>query len=100
MKVAEITQIKPTPFHDDVPKNSWWKWFQKGHPKISIKQIEGLEVSKAQGLTINSCKSFYSNLATLYQQHKYKPDHIWNLDKTRIQVGRQAGTMVLAKMGS
>jgi hypothetical protein len=48
LKVAEITQIKPTPFNDDAPKNSWWKWFQKRHPNISIKQIEGLEVPTTQ----------------------------------------------------
>jgi hypothetical protein len=52
---------------DGVPRNSWWKWFQKRHPHVNIKQVEGLEVSRAQGLTIDFCKSFYSNLATLYQ---------------------------------
>jgi hypothetical protein len=47
LKVVEFTQIRPTPFKDGVPKNSWWKWFQNRHPNISIKQIEGLKVSKA-----------------------------------------------------
>jgi len=47
LKVVKFTQIRPTPFKDGVPKNSWWKWFQKRHPNINIKQIEGLKVSKA-----------------------------------------------------
>jgi len=69
-------------------KKFGWTWFQKRHPNISIGQIERLEVSKAQGLIPNSYTSHYSNLATLYQQHKYKPNDIWNFDKTGIHVGK------------
>jgi hypothetical protein len=68
LKVIEITQTKPAPFKDVVPRNSWWKWFQKRQPNISIRQIEGLKVLRAQGFIIDSYKSFYSNLATLYHQ--------------------------------
>jgi hypothetical protein len=100
LKVAKIIQIRPTSFKDGVPKKNWWKWFQKRNPNISIRQIERLEVSKTQGLTPNFYTSYYSNLATLYEQHKYKLDHIWNLDKTKIQVGRPVGIKVLAKRGS
>jgi hypothetical protein len=67
LRVVKIIQIRPTPFKDGVLRNSWWKWFQKRHPNISIKQVEGLKVSKTQGLIANSCKSSYSNLATFYQ---------------------------------
>jgi hypothetical protein len=30
LKVVKITQIRPTPFKNGVPRSSWWKWFQKG----------------------------------------------------------------------
>jgi hypothetical protein len=40
LKVVEITQTRPTPFKDVVPRNSWWKWFQKRQPNISIRQAE------------------------------------------------------------
>jgi hypothetical protein len=30
LKVVKITQTRPTPFKDVVPRNSWWKLFQKG----------------------------------------------------------------------
>jgi hypothetical protein len=51
MKVAEVTQTRPTPLKNGMPTESWWHWLQKRHPNISIKVAEGLEVSKAQGLT-------------------------------------------------
>ncbi len=46
LKVTKITQIIPTPFRDDVPRNSWLKWFQKRYPNIIIIQAKGLKVSK------------------------------------------------------
>ncbi len=29
MKVVKFTQIRPTPFKDGIPINSWWYWFKK-----------------------------------------------------------------------
>jgi hypothetical protein len=44
--VTKITQLRPTPFRDGVPRNFWWKWFQKRHPNIIIRQAKGLKVSR------------------------------------------------------
>jgi hypothetical protein len=37
-------------------------WFKRKHLEVHIQQVEGLEVYKAQGLTITSCNSFHTNL--------------------------------------
>jgi hypothetical protein len=42
---------------------------------------------------------FLHNLQSLYNQHNYNFDHIWNYDEIGIQVGRQSGTKVLARRG-
>jgi hypothetical protein len=42
MKVAEVTQTKPTPFKNGMPIESWWHWFQNRHPNISIKVAKRL----------------------------------------------------------
>jgi hypothetical protein len=47
-----------------------------------------------------TCHTFYQNLENLYAQHKYPPNHIWNLDETNIQVGQQFGVQILVKQGS
>ncbi len=41
-----------------------------------------LKVYKEQGLGNNACNSFYQNLATMYTQHKYTTNYIWNYDET------------------
>jgi len=57
-------------------------------------------MNKAQGLIANSCNLFYQNVTSLYTQHQYKLDHIWNYDETRIQARKQLGARVIAKKGS
>ncbi len=59
MKVAKLTQTKPTPFQGGVPKTSWWYWFKRTHLELNICQAEGLDISQTQRLTIQSCQSFY-----------------------------------------
>jgi hypothetical protein len=61
MKVAELTQTKPTHFQG-VSGTSWWYWFKHKHLKFNICQAKGLDINRAQGLIIQSCQSFYQNL--------------------------------------
>lgn len=44
--------------------------------------------------------SFYDNLQTLYNLLNYEPNHILNLEKFRIRVGKQVKTRVLTIRGS
>jgi hypothetical protein len=61
MKVTKLTKTRPTPFRGRVPKTSWWYQFKKRHLELNIHQAEGLDISRTQGLTIQSCQSFYQN---------------------------------------
>ncbi len=54
LKVAKITQTRLTPLKDGVLIDSWWCWFQNKHPNLTIKQAEGLNVNRTQGLIANS----------------------------------------------
>jgi len=67
---------------------------------VNIRQIERLEVYRAGGLTLASYNSFHINLQSLYNQHNYTIDHVWNLDETWIQAGKHFGARVLVKRGS
>lgn len=70
MKVAKLTQTRPTLFQNGIPSNSWWYQFKlHKHPKLNI--CRWLEVYKTQGLTPNTCKSFYTNLQALYNQNSH-----------------------------
>ncbi len=66
-------------------------------------QTNGLDISRAQALTIKSCQTFYQNLQALYNKQNYVPDHIchiWNSDETSIQDKRQAEVRLLVRRGS
>ncbi|CAK9861575.1 unnamed protein product [Sphagnum jensenii] len=42
LKVAEITQSRPTPFTKGIPGDSWWNLFKRRHPDLSIGVTEGI----------------------------------------------------------
>jgi len=98
--VAKVIQTRPTPFLNEVHRDSWWYLFKHKHLELSICLTKGLEINRAQGFTTNSCNLFYQNPTSLYIQHYYSPNHIWNFDEIEIQVGRQSRARVLTKKGS
>jgi hypothetical protein len=70
------------------------------HLELSICQVEGLAVCKTQGLTLNTCNFFYTNLQALYNQHNCVLNHVWNSNEIGIQAGKKVGIKVLAKRRS
>jgi hypothetical protein len=64
---------------------------------VVIRQVEGLEMCKTQGLTIAYCNKLYTNLVSLYNLHQYPFDHIWNNDEIGVHACKQVGAWVLAK---
>jgi hypothetical protein len=95
-----VIQMRPIPFQNGLPRDSWWYWFKCKNLELNICLTKGLEMNKAQGLIANSCNLFYQNLTSLYTQHQYKLDHIWNYDETRIQARKQLRVRVISKKGS
>jgi hypothetical protein len=66
MKVAKFTQTKINPFKCGNHGNIWWYWFMHCRLELSIRMAKGLDVCRTQGLTSESCNSFYQNLQILY----------------------------------
>jgi hypothetical protein len=77
MKVAKITQCRPTPFTKGVLGYDWIKWFKKRHPKLTLHVAQGLEHARAKGLCPKSVQSFYTNLEKLYAIHHYSSSRTW-----------------------
>jgi hypothetical protein len=97
IKVAEMTQDRPTPFIDGVPGGSWVKWFRRRHPDLILRSSQGLEIARAKGLCPVNVATFSDNLRELYDEHHYAPSHIWNCNETGAQAGRSNGGHVLNK---
>jgi len=37
LKMVEFTQTRPIPFHNGIPRVSWWYWFKHDHLELNIK---------------------------------------------------------------
>ena len=101
LKVALATQTRETPWSaTGVPGKGWLRRFRLRYPEIATRKSQGLEIARAQGVCPTVAESLYSNLEELYTTFQYPPSHIWNCDKSGVQVGRSGGAIVLAKRGS
>ena len=100
LKIALLTQERPTPFTNGVPGPAWVRWFKKRHLALSLRQSQGLDVARVKGLCPKNVETFYKNLEDLYAKYQYPPEHIWNCDESGAQVGRNGGGQVWAKKGS
>ena len=48
----------------------------------------------------STIKRFFQNLSDLYEEHKYKPCQIWNLDESGAMANKNGTTKVLARRGA
>ena len=97
LKVSKLTQDWWTPFNDGILGSSWVKWFLCRHPNITLQSSEGLEIARARGLCLINVATLYGNLVSLYAEHSYACDHIWNLDETGAEAGRSGGGHIFAR---
>lgn len=91
LKVAEIVQDRVNPFTNGILGAGWLRWFRRRHPTLTLRSTQGLEVNRARNFCPENVATFYHNLQTLYVQHAYAPDHIWNCDESGAQAGRNGG---------
>ena len=100
LKVALMTQERPTSFTDGIPEKEWLCWFKKRHLDLIRRQAHGLELARAKGLCAENVASFYKNLEKLYQKYQYPSDHVWNCNESGTQAGRSGGGRVWTKRGT
>ena len=43
IKVGQMTQGRMTSFKNGIPGASWWKWFRRRHPELSMRTLQGRE---------------------------------------------------------
>jgi hypothetical protein len=76
-----MIQTRVTPFQNGILRKTWWRWLENQHPNVVIRQDEGLETCRTQGLIVVYYIKFYTNLVSLYNLHQYPSNHIWNIDE-------------------
>ena len=99
-KVGEMIQSRLTPFKQGILGNSWVKWFRVRNPHLVLRQPQSLDSKRARALCPSNVERFYTNLESLYSQHHYEAQSIWNIDESGIQANRNEHTKVFATRGT
>ena len=87
-KVKLICEDRITPFHEGIPRRSWWYWFQQRHPHLVLRRPEDLDTARAKGLSKEICDQFYRFLTNIYDEGRYPPSRIWNADETGLSAAQ------------
>lgn len=99
-QVAFITQERETPFIEGIPGADWLRWFRSRHPDLALRTPQGLDQNREKALNEVNVKTFYKNLQELYSSRSYQASHIWNVDKSGAQAGRNGGGRVFVRTSS
>jgi hypothetical protein len=92
-----MCETKVNPFCNGISRTGWLRWFKHKHPNLILWLTQGLEVNRVRNLCLENVEPFYHNLETLYGEHNYDANRMWNCDKSRTQGGRNGGgTLVFA----
>ena len=97
--VAEITQDRVTPFKNGVRGYSWVKSFRLRHPHLVLRVLQGLDHRRAKAVNPETIARFYINLDLLYQEPRYPPNCIWNIDEFGCKATQNGLGKVFAKRG-
>lgn len=77
----------------------WFKSFMERNPELTIRQSEGLSMARAKGLKREEVKKFFDLLTKILKNNDLwdKPERLYNMDETGIQLNNKAGKVVAEK---
>lgn len=83
-------------------KQAGWDWFQgfmKRHPDLSKRKAEGLSLARAHGMNRKDVDSYFEILLKVLTDNDLigKPEKIFNMDESGIQVNNKTGRVVASK---
>lgn len=77
----------------------WLQSFLERNPELSVRQAEGLSLARAQGLNREEVNKMFELLLQVLIEHDLldKPDHIFNIDETGVQLSNKPGKVIATK---
>ena len=61
----------------------WLNAFRQHHnDKLSLQNQEATSLNRAQAFNKTNVNTFFDNLEKVMEKHKFRPECIWNIDKT------------------
>lgn len=79
----------------------WLQNFLRRHPDLSVRKSEGVSLARSQGMNRKDVNEYFQLLQQTILENNLmeKPDHIFNMDETGLQLNNKPAS-VIAKKGS
>ncbi|CAH2098850.1 unnamed protein product [Euphydryas editha] len=87
------------PFNNKTAGRKWLKGFLSRHNDISLRQPTGTSLARVKGFTKENVKSFFDLLEKEYEQFKFPPTRIYNVDETGFSIVQSKMPKILALKG-
>jgi hypothetical protein len=77
----------------------WFRSFMQRHPDLSVRQAEGLSTARAQAVNRENVQKYFGLLRDTIIENDLidKPGHIYNMDKTGLQIINKVGKVIASK---
>lgn len=77
----------------------WFNGFMVRNPELSLRQAEGLSLSRAEGMTREVVDNYFDKLKKIYNENDFytKPGHVFNMDETGCHLTNDPGIVVATK---
>lgn len=78
---------------------AWLHSFLDRNPELSVRQAEGLSLSRARGMNRDDVRKFFDLLEKVMTENDLlnKPSHIYNMDETGVQLINKPGKVITKK---
>ncbi|KAJ8940654.1 hypothetical protein NQ318_012737 [Aromia moschata] len=78
---------------------AWMQSFLERHPELSVRQAEGLSLSRPRGMNRDDVRQFFNLLNQVVTEYNLleKPSHIFNMDETGVQLINKPGKVITTK---
>ncbi|XP_065645523.1 uncharacterized protein LOC136075994 [Hydra vulgaris] len=75
----------------------WLRGFMPRNPQLSIRTPQATSISRAIGFNKPKVNQFFSVYKSLFEEHKFSPKQLWNMDETGITNVHKPGKIIATK---